>query len=62
MAVEGKGLFDSGDEGWMASVSKMMLSSGGMTCDEEEGMWTNAVEGTWTEVAEGMWTEVAEGM
>ena len=30
----------------MASVSKMMLSSGGMTCDDEEGMWTDAVEDT----------------
>ena len=43
MAVEGKGLLD---KGWMASVGKMMLSSGGMTFDEEEGMWTDVVEGT----------------
>ena len=46
MAVEGKRLLDSGDKGWMASVSKMMLSIGGMTCDDEEGMWTDAVEDT----------------
>ena len=37
---------DSRDEGWMASVGKIMLSSGGMPCDEKEGMWTDVVEGT----------------